>query len=166
LHSAGIPGKPRVLGSLPEGTFVSSVAFSFQAVPPAPPRPQGPGQAAPAAPAAQQGAPQQGAPAEGGGPPPEAPGAFGVMLPLLLLVPLLLLMFFSTRSQQKKQAQAIAQLKKGDRVITQSGLVGKLLEVGDRYAKLELAPGVKVEILKSGLLGKDNPETAAAAEKK
>jgi preprotein translocase subunit YajC len=88
------------------------------------------------------------------------------MFPLLLLVPLLLLMFFSTRSQQKKQAQAIAQLKKGDRVITQSGLVGKLLEVGDRYAKLELAPGVKVEILKSGLLGKDNPETAAAAAEK
>jgi len=34
------------------------------------------------------------------------------------------------------------------------------------YAKLELAPGVKVEVLKSGLLGKDTAETAAAVEKK
>ena len=89
-----------------------------------------------------------------------------MLFPLLLLVPLLLLMFWSTRSQQKKQAAVIAGLKKGDRVLTQSGLVGKLIEIGDRYAKIEVAPGVKVELLKSGLLGKDTPETAAAAEQK
>jgi preprotein translocase subunit YajC len=75
-------------------------------------------------------------------------------------------MLFSSRSQQKKQQAAVAALKKGDRVLTQSGLVGKLVEVGDRYAKIEIAPGVKVDIVKSGLLGKDNPETAAAVEKK
>jgi preprotein translocase subunit YajC len=89
-----------------------------------------------------------------------------MLFPLLLLVPLLLLMFFSTRSQQKKQQAAISALKKGDRVLTQSGLVGKLLEIGDRYAKIELAPGVKVDMLKSGLLGKDTADTAAQAEKK
>jgi len=89
-----------------------------------------------------------------------------MLFPLLLLVPLLLLMFWSTRSQQKKQAAVVAGLKKGDRVLTQSGLVGKLVEIGDRYAKVEVAPGVKVELLKSGLLGKDTPETAAAAEQK
>jgi preprotein translocase subunit YajC len=90
----------------------------------------------------------------------------GMLFPLLLLVPVLLLMFFSTRSQQKKQKAALDSLKKGDRVLTQSGLVGKLVEVGDRFAKVELAPGMKVEILKSSLLGKDNAETAAAVEKK
>jgi len=89
-----------------------------------------------------------------------------MLAPLLLLVPLLLLMFFSSRSQQKKQQAALSALKKGDRVLTQGGFVGKLVEVGDRYAKLELAPGVKVEVLKSGLLGKDTAETAAAVEKK
>ena len=90
----------------------------------------------------------------------------GMLFPLLLLVPVLLLMFFSTRSQQKKQQAALSALKKGDRVLTQSGLVGKLVEVGDRFAKVELAPGMKVEILKSSLLGKDSAETAAAVEKK
>jgi preprotein translocase subunit YajC len=140
---------------------VAILASTFQSVPPAPGRPQGPAPAGPAQPApGQQQAP------DGHGPPPEAPGGFSLLFPLLLLVPLLVLMFFSTRSQQKKQAQAIASLKKGDRVITQSGLVGKLVEVGDRYAKIELAPGMKVEMLKSGLLGKDTPETAAAAEQK
>ncbi len=89
-----------------------------------------------------------------------------MLFPLLLLVPLLILMFWSTRSQHKKQQQAVATLKKGDRVLTQSGLVGKLVELGDRYAKVEVAPGVKVDILKSGLLGKDNAENASAVEKK
>jgi preprotein translocase subunit YajC len=85
-----------------------------------------------------------------------------MFIPILLLVPLLVLMFWSSRSQQKKQAQALDGLKKGDRVLTQSGLVGKLIELGDRYAKVELAPGVKVEVLKSGLLGKDTGEAQAA----
>jgi preprotein translocase subunit YajC len=88
------------------------------------------------------------------------------MLPLLIVIPLVLMMLFSSRSQQKKQAQLIASLQKGDRVLTQGGFVGKLVEIGDRYAKVELAPGVKVEVLKSGLLGKDTTETAAAVEKK
>lgn len=89
-----------------------------------------------------------------------------MLFPLLLLVPLLLMMFFSTRSQQKKQAAALAALQKGDRVLTQGGFVGKLVEIGDRYAKVELAPGVKVDVIKTGLIGKDTPENAAAVDKK
>jgi preprotein translocase subunit YajC len=79
----------------------------------------------------------------------------GLLMPILLVLPLLLILMWSSRSQQKKQHEAVNSLKKGDRVVTQSGLVGKLLETGDRYAKVEIAPGVKVEILKSSLLGKD-----------
>ncbi len=88
-----------------------------------------------------------------------------MLFPILLLLPLLFIMFWSTRSQQKKQAAAVADLKKGDRVLTQSGLIGKLVDVGDRYAKLELAPGIKVEVLRSGLLGKDTGEKTASEKK-
>lgn len=139
---------------------MASAAFLFQNVPPAPGRPESP-QAAPAQPAPAP-ATQQQEPAKGG-PPPESPGAFSLLFPLLLLLPLFLIMFWSSRSQQKKQAQALTALKKGDRVLTQSGLVGKLVEVGDRYAKIEVAPNVKIEMLKTGLLGKDTGDTVAAA---
>ncbi len=80
--------------------------------------------------------------------------------PLLVFIPLILLLFWQSRSQQKKQEAAIAALKKGDRVVTQSGLVGRLLEVDSRYAKLELAPGVKVTMLRSVLTGKDAEDPA------
>jgi preprotein translocase subunit YajC len=79
----------------------------------------------------------------------------GLLMPMMLVLPLLLILMWSSRSQQKKQHEAVTALKKGDRVVTQSGLIGKLLETGDRYAKVEIAPGVKVEVLKSSLLGKD-----------
>jgi preprotein translocase subunit YajC len=103
-----------------------------------------------------------------GSAPPAGGGGFGESaLPMLLMVaPVLILLFFTSRSQQKKQAATIAGLKKGDRVLTQGGLVGRLVEIGDRFAKLEISPGVKVEILKSGILGADSAETQAAAEKK
>jgi preprotein translocase subunit YajC len=89
------------------------------------------------------------------------------MLPMLIMVvPLVLLMVFTSRSASKKQGKVLASLQKGDRVITQGGMVGKLIELGDRYAKVEISPGVKIEVLKSGLLGKDDAETAASLEKK
>jgi preprotein translocase subunit YajC len=125
---------------------------SYQNIPPPPARQ--PSEAAPSQ------------PPPGGAPPPDGGGALGLLPLLIMVVPLLLLMFFTSRSQQKKQTQMLASLKKGDRVLIQGGMVGKLVELGDRYAKVELAPGVKVDVLKSGLLGKDTAETAAAVEKK
>jgi preprotein translocase subunit YajC len=83
-----------------------------------------------------------------------------------MFVPLIIMMLWSSRSQQKRQQKAIAELKKGDTVLTQAGLRGKLIELGDRYAKIEIAPGTKVEILKTSVLGKDGAEAAAQIEKK
>jgi preprotein translocase subunit YajC len=91
----------------------------------------------------------------------------GGMLPILIMViPLLLLMFWSSRSQSKKQEKVLSDLKKGDRILVQGGLIGKFLEMDQRVAKIEIAPGVKIDVLRSGILGKDSPETAAAAAEK
>jgi preprotein translocase subunit YajC len=135
-----------------------ALLLSFQNVPPAPGRETSATTTAPGAPA-DHGAPPSGThPSEGG---------LGGMLPMLIMVvPLVLLMLFTSRSNSKKQKKLMESLQKGDRVILQGGLVGKLVEMGDRLAKVELAPGMKVEILKSGLLGKDDAETAASLEKK
>ena len=143
---------------------MSATALLLQNVPPAPGRQGGgatkPGAAAPVTQSAQgQAADPTGEQA------PPAGGGFAAMLPLLVLVPLLLVMVFSSRSQKKKQLAAVEGLKKGDRVLTQFGLLGKLVEIGDRQAKIEVAPGVKVEVLKTALVGKDTPENAAEVTK-
>ncbi len=91
-------------------------------------------------------------------------GGLGMLFPLLLFLPIILLLFWQSRSQQKKQEATLSSLKKGDRVITQSGLIGRLTSIEGRYAKLELLPaGTKVTMLKTSILGRDADETPAAA---
>jgi preprotein translocase subunit YajC len=109
---------------------------------------------------------QPSAPSGADGHPAGGGGGFAMLFPILLLLPLFFLLFWSSRSQQKKQAAALAALKKGDRVVLQSGLIGRIVEMGDRIAKVEIAPGVKVEVAKSGLGGKDTGDGTTAAAKK
>jgi len=84
----------------------------------------------------------------------------GSFFPLLFVLPILLLIFFSSRSQQKKQKQLESKLKTGDQVLTQAGLVGKLTEKGERYAKIEVAPGLKIKVLVSSIVGLDTGDDA------
>lgn len=98
-----------------------------------------------------------------------------MLIMLLAFLPVILLMWFTSRSQQKKQKELETKLKKGDRVVTNSGLVGKVSELGEgRYFKLEIAPGVKVQMLRSAIAGieadgetaKAKGEPAPASDKK
>jgi preprotein translocase subunit YajC len=82
-------------------------------------------------------------------------GSTTTILMAVMMVVLIGMMLWTSRSQQKKQEAAVSALKKGDRVLTHGGVVGKLVEVGERYAKLEIAPGVKIEVLKTSLAGVD-----------
>jgi preprotein translocase subunit YajC len=90
----------------------------------------------------------------------------GAVFPLLLLVPMIALMWYSNRSQQKRQKELEDKLKVGDRVLTQSGLVGKLVEKGERFIKIEIAPGVKAQMLRSSVVGLDGGDEAPKKEEK
>lgn len=79
---------------------------------------------------------------------------------ILMALPLLLLVFM-TRSQSKKQKELEASLKVGDKVVTSAGLIGKVIDLGERYARIEIAPGVNVQMLKSSIQGPDVPPDAA-----
>jgi len=87
-----------------------------------------------------------------------------MMFPLLL-VGMLVFIFWSSRSQQKKQEAAISGLKKGDRVVTQSGLIGRLVELEPKYVKIEIAPGVKVQMLRTSLVSRDADDSSEKKEK-
>lgn len=84
---------------------------------------------------------------------------------LILALPLLLVMFM-TRSQNKKQKQLEESLKVGDRVVTRAGIIGKILDMGERTVKLEIAPGVVVTALKVSIEGHDKPKDDAKKDDK
>jgi preprotein translocase subunit YajC len=82
-----------------------------------------------------------------------APGAQS-MLPSLLFPLLIFLIFYflMIRPQSRKmkeQKAMIAALRRGDQVLTQGGIIGKVTKVGeDSVIEVEIADGVKVKVLR------------------
>ena len=104
-----------------------------------------------------------GAPSGGSGASNGPGGLMGALFPFLIVVPFIALFWWQNRTQQKKQKELESKLKKGDRVLTQSGLIGKIVEISSaRTVKLEIAPGVKVEMLKTSLLGVEGDASPTA----
>ena len=58
------------------------------------------------------------------------------------------------QKQAKEQQTLIAALKKGDDVITSSGIFGKVFAVDEKVITVEIARDVKVRMLKSSVQGK------------
>lgn len=80
-----------------------------------------------------------------------AGGAFAQMMPLILIFAIMY--FLLIRPQQKKakeHAAMVAAVRRGDQVITQGGLIGKVTKVkDDNEIEVEIADGVKVRVVQS-----------------
>ena len=79
--------------------------------------------------------------------------------PILSFLPLILMFvvfyFLLIRPQQKKQkevAEMIKNLKKGDRVVTNGGLIGTIMAIHDDYVVLKVGDqDTKLEVLRSAI---------------
>jgi preprotein translocase subunit YajC len=78
--------------------------------------------------------------------------------PLLTFLPLILLFvvfyFLMIRPQMKRQKEhrnMVAALAKGDEVVTNGGIAGRVDEVGEAFITVEIAPGVKVKLQKGSV---------------
>lgn len=54
--------------------------------------------------------------------------------------------------QQKDHRAKVAAVKRGDQIVTSSGIIGKVSKVDDEHVEVEIAQGVKVKIVR-GMLG-------------
>lgn len=79
-----------------------------------------------------------------------AAGAFVSLMPLILIF--LIMWFLLIRPQQKKLKEhrtMVEALRRGDQVVTQGGMIGKITKVKeDGELEVEIAQGVKVRVLK------------------
>ena len=96
--------------------------------------------------AATPGVAQDSSPAAGGGG-QSGGSSLGGLMPLLLMLVIFVPFFFMMSRRQKKEQQARSSLKRGDRVMSTGGLIGELVEMDDRVAKVKVAPGVTLQIL-------------------
>lgn len=75
----------------------------------------------------------------------------GLILPIGLIVMLYFLMIRPQMKRQKEHAKVVSALEKGDEVQTDGGLMGKVTDLGDNFAKLEIADGVEVKIRRQSI---------------
>jgi preprotein translocase subunit YajC len=77
--------------------------------------------------------------------------AFGQFIPLILIFAIMYFLLIRPQQKKLKQHKAMVEaLRRGDQVITQGGLIGKVHKVkDDNELEVELAEGVKVRVVRS-----------------
>jgi len=72
-------------------------------------------------------------------------GAFGMFLPMILVFAIFyFLMIRPQQKQQKKHREMLGQVKKGDKVVTSSGIHGTVHAVTDTSITLEVANNTRL----------------------
>ena len=75
-------------------------------------------------------------------------------LPFVLIAVVFYLVFFRPQQKQvKKHQEFVGALKKGDEVVTQGGIIGKVFQVEDKTVTLDVGGGNKVRVVKGQVAG-------------
>lgn len=95
----------------------------------------------------------------------EAPNPLGMILPLVLTIGVMYFLLF--RPQQKKMAEHrkfLESLKKGDHVITNGGIYGRVWAMQEKVVTLEIAKGVRIEVTRESIQGRGRADEASSEE--
>ena len=82
----------------------------------------------------------------------DAGGSLFSLLPLVVIF--VLFYFLMIRPQQKRAKQhkeMVAALKKGEEIVTNGGLLGKVTEVSDNFVTVEVSSGLNVRIQRQSI---------------
>ncbi len=82
---------------------------------------------------------------------------------LLIFVIMYMLMIRPQQKKMKAHKAMIEALRRGDQVVTSGGLIGKVVKVADTEVEIELAPNVKVRVVRgtiSQVISKTEPAEA------
>lgn len=79
-----------------------------------------------------------------------------IMSQLIFFIGIFVIFYFLLIRPQQKRAKEhrnlVSALSKGDEVVTNGGLAGKVTEVGDEYVNLELSDNVEVKLQKQSVV--------------
>ena len=84
---------------------------------------------------------------------PAAGGGIASFLPLILMF--VAMYFLMIRPQMKRQKETKAMLEaltKGDEVVTQGGVIGKISKLGETFVNVEVANGVELQVQRAAII--------------
>lgn len=98
---------------------------------------------------------------------PAGAGAFAQFLPLILIFGIMYFLLIRPQQKKMKDHRAMVEaLRRGDMVVTQGGIIGKVNKVReDGELEVEIAEGVRVRVIRATIaqvLSKTEPAAAAA----
>ncbi|RLL82807.1 preprotein translocase subunit YajC [Petrotoga sp. HKA.pet.4.5] len=97
----------------------------------------------------------QAVPASGG-------GLSGMLFFLIIIILMWVLLFLPQRRQEKKHKEMLSSLKKGDKIVTSSGIIGKIISITNERIRISTADKTEIDITKNAIAGvlskSDKPE--------
>lgn len=86
------------------------------------------------------------------------------MFLMLMMVGIFYFLVFRPQSKKAKEHQRmLAELKKGDDIVTQGGILGRIVEIRDDVLTINVDEGVKIRVQRSGIVGRVKPAASAPA---
>ena len=80
------------------------------------------------------------------------PGIFEVLLPFIILFVVFYFLLIRPQSKRAKEHRnMVAALAKGDEVMTQGGIYGKITEVGEEVIEVEIADNLIVKVQRAAV---------------
>ncbi|MGI9392623.1 MAG: preprotein translocase subunit YajC [Parvibaculales bacterium] len=75
------------------------------------------------------------------------------LFPLLLVFAILYFLIIRPQQKRQKLHRAMVQdLQRGDNIVTQGGMLGKITKVEDNECEVEIAEGTRIRVIKSTIL--------------
>ncbi|HET6284463.1 MAG TPA: preprotein translocase subunit YajC [Polyangia bacterium] len=94
-------------------------------------------------------------------------GAIMQLAPLILIFGVFWLLVIRPQSKKAKQhQQMLLELKKGEDVVTQGGIIGRITGIKDTELTLQVQEGVRLRVLRSAITGRFSVGEASKADVK
>lgn len=84
--------------------------------------------------------------AEAAAPAAQEPGFVGLILPLAIMAVFYLLFVMPQQRRNKEHKKMVETLGKGSEVVTNGGLLGRVIDLDDNFVQLELADNIHVHV--------------------
>ena len=92
----------------------------------------------------------------------QMPALLAQLVPVLLIFGIFYVLLLAPMRKRQKQHQIfLTALKRGDRVVTNGGVLGEVAAVEEKIVQLKLADNVKVRVLKTAIAGLEGDPAAA-----
>lgn len=92
------------------------------------------------------------------------PSAFEMFVPFIFIFVIFYFLIIRPQGKRQKEHQKfLSELKRGDEIVTSSGILGRIEGITDQFITLEVADGVKLKMLRSQVA---TSQKAATAEEK